>query len=175
MFRKLNNFFKDYGHVLQTISIVVAAAAVTMASLVITQNIREISKASKKETFEVVNNHKQKLNEMFLNNPTLRQALFGGRLTEKDMLNFIMLNDYENMFELWEKEVLDKSTWTRAEEIINNTLVAGERKNCELYFFWANNRNNYSESFNDFIVTAVSNAELENKDTCRPAQSPNNN
>lgn len=122
------------------------------------ENIREIERGFNLESLEAIQEHKQRVNQILIeDNSGMAKSTFN--LEKKDILGYIILNDYESLFNMRCEGLITDSSWEEIERMINNTMQGASMIN-----FWKTNPKigaNFRKYVNNLTVGRGSNFNQE--------------
>lgn len=109
------------------------------------KNIKEIERGFDLESHATIQNHKQRINQILFEDDTgIAKNTFD--LEKKDVLAYIIINDYESLFDMRCEELIGDSSWKEIERIIYDTMNSNT-----IRVFWEQNNPKIGMNFKRYV------------------------
>jgi hypothetical protein len=142
---KLSSFMNLHGRLIEIMAMIFTLIFIAFQTLQMNLNIDEIKKSVVLDSHQAVHNHRQRINNILLNNsPELAMKVFG--LDKPKLIGFTMSTDYESLFNMKCSGLLSENMWGDIEIMMQKTL-----KSTFMTEFWEEFHPAVSASFASYV------------------------
>lgn len=154
-FRCLSEFLTVHGKPIEIIATLLTLFFIAYQTVQMNLNINEIKKSVVLDSHQAVHDHRQRINQILLeNDPELAKSVFG--IDKPKLVGYTLSTDYESLFHMRCSGLLPDSMWHDIETMMYNTLT----KVPFVKEFWKNNHPAVSAKFASYIAELTNSGEV---------------
>jgi len=146
---RLQAWMKAYARPVELVATIAGVIFIAVQTWQLNQSIQQIKQSYFLDAFQVVQSHKQRINEILVGEPgDLSQQVFG--TPKSDIVKFMLINDYDGLVHMRCNGLIGDDIWPDVERMIFNTLRAPNIKP-----FWLDHQGMASPLFQAYASKVV--------------------